>query len=87
MFEVDWKTPHLWRKTTAARTTASSLSGDIDTDVLIVGGGFTGMAAALGARDSGARVVLLEANEIGSAASGKQWPRHLAPLKGLAIRI
>lgn len=71
MFEVDWKTPHLWRKTTAARTTAPALSGDIGTDVLIVGGGFTGMAAALGARDSGARVVLLEANEIGSAASGR----------------
>lgn len=71
MFDVDWKTPHLWRKTTAVRPTAPALSGDLSTDVLVVGGGFTGMAAALGARDSGVNVVLLEGNEIGSAASGR----------------
>ena len=71
MFEVDWRTPHLWRKTTAARTASAALSGDIATDVLVVGGGFTGLASALGARDCGADVVLLEGNEIGSAASGR----------------
>lgn len=71
MFEVDWKTPHLWRKTTVARKTSPALTGDIETDVLVVGGGFTGLASALGARDSGADVVLLEGNEIGSAASGR----------------
>ncbi len=71
MFEVDWKTPHLWCKTAAKRSTAPSLKGDHRTDVLVVGGGFTGMAAALGARDSGVDVMLLEGNEIGSAASGR----------------
>ncbi|MDX3929482.1 MAG: FAD-dependent oxidoreductase [Shinella sp.] len=71
MFEVDWRTPHLWRKTTAARTTSPALTRDIETDVLVVGGGFTGLASALGARDSGAGVALLEGNEIGSAASGR----------------
>jgi glycine/D-amino acid oxidase-like deaminating enzyme len=71
MFEVDWKTPHLWRKTATSRQTAPALEGDVKTDVLVVGGGFTGMAAALGARDSGVDVVLLEGNEIGSAASGR----------------
>lgn len=71
MFEVDWKTPHLWRKTTADRHTAPALKGDHSCDVLVVGGGFTGLAAALGARDSGAAVILLEGNEIGSAASGR----------------
>ncbi|MCD1262329.1 hypothetical protein B5M44_01410 [Shinella sumterensis] len=71
MFEVDWRTPHLWRKTTAARKTSPALIGDIETDVLVVGGGFTGLASALGARDSGTDVVLLEGNEIGSAASGR----------------
>ncbi len=71
MFEVDWKTPHLWRKTANLRQTAPALQGDLKTDVLIVGGGFTGMAAALGARDSGVDVILLEGNEIGSAASGR----------------
>jgi glycine/D-amino acid oxidase-like deaminating enzyme len=71
MFEVDWHTPHLWRKTAKQRVSAPKLSGDIGTDVLVVGGGFTGMAAALGARDSGLKVVLLEGNDIGSAASGR----------------
>jgi glycine/D-amino acid oxidase-like deaminating enzyme len=71
MFDVDWKTPHLWRKTTSTRTTAPSLKGDLKTDVLVVGGGFTGMASALGARDSGVNVIMLEGNEIGSSASGR----------------
>jgi hypothetical protein len=71
MFEVDWKTPHLWRKTAAKRTAAPALTGEERVDVLIVGGGFTGLAAALGARDSGVEVALLEGNEIGSAASGR----------------
>lgn len=71
MFEVDWKTPHLWRKTAKTRATAPALTGDHQTEILVVGGGFTGMATALGARDSGADVMLLEGNEIGSAASGR----------------
>ncbi|MGQ3214437.1 NAD(P)/FAD-dependent oxidoreductase [Shinella sp.] len=71
MFDVDWKSPHLWRKTTATRNASPALTDDLETDVLVVGGGFTGLAAALGARDSGANVVLLEGNEIGSAASGR----------------
>lgn len=71
MFEDDWRTPHLWRKTARSREAAPALQGDLKTDVLVVGGGFTGMAAALGARDSGVDVILLEGNEIGSAASGR----------------
>lgn len=71
MVNDDWKTPHLWRKTAAQRKTAPRLAGDLKTDVLVVGGGFTGMAAALGARDSGANVIMLEGNEIGSASSGR----------------
>lgn len=72
MFDVDWKNPHLWRKTAPRRTAAAPLKGDISVDVLVVGGGFTGLAAALGARDGGVgRLAILEGNEIGSAASGR----------------
>ncbi len=71
MFEVDWRAPHLWRKTCPPRVAAPALAVDHQADVLVVGGGFTGLAAALGARDAGLRVVLLEGNEIGSAASGR----------------
>ena len=67
----DWKTPHLWRKTAPAREAAPKLSDEVTTDIVVVGGGFTGLAAALGARDCGQDVILLEGNEIGSAASGR----------------
>lgn len=71
MIDVDWRTPHLWKKTSPARKVAPVLIGDSVADVAIIGGGFTGLAAALGAHRSGAKVVLLEANEIGSGASGR----------------
>jgi hypothetical protein len=49
------------------------LSRDISTDLLIVGGGFTGQWTALQAReeDPSREVVLLEGSEIASGASGR----------------
>jgi gamma-glutamylputrescine oxidase len=47
------------------------LSGDMRTDVCVVGGGFTGLTAALHLARAGAKVVLLEAETIGFAASGR----------------
>ena len=40
-------------------------------DVAVIGGGLTGCSAALALAKKGARVVLLEADVIGSAASGR----------------
>ena len=40
-------------------------------DVVVVGGGFTGLSAALALAKKGAQVVLLEAERVGSAASGR----------------
>jgi glycine/D-amino acid oxidase-like deaminating enzyme len=40
-------------------------------DVAVIGGGLTGCSAALALAKKGARVVLLEAETIGSAASGR----------------
>jgi glycine/D-amino acid oxidase-like deaminating enzyme len=50
-----------------------ALSGEIDADVLVVGGGYTGMWAAWWVRDlePGARVVLLEAERCGLGPSGR----------------
>src|SRR6201999_3794877 len=47
------------------------LDGDWRADVCVVGGGFTGLSTALHAARAGARVVLVEAQAIGYAASGR----------------
>ncbi len=48
-----------------------ALSGDVHADVCIVGGGFTGLSAALHLAEAGAKVVLVEAEKIAFAASGR----------------
>jgi gamma-glutamylputrescine oxidase len=48
-----------------------SLLQDLECDVCIVGGGVTGVSAALHLAEAGLRVVLLEAQKIGWAASGR----------------
>lgn len=47
------------------------LVGDVAADVLVVGGGFAGLSAALSLAERGYKVVLLEAQRIGSGASGR----------------
>ncbi len=48
-----------------------SLSGDAKADVCIVGGGYTGLSAALHLTEAGFDVVLLEAHRVGFGASGR----------------
>lgn len=72
MFEIDWRAPHLWRRLSAEPFLAHpALSGEREVDLAIVGGGFTGLAPALTAAEAGLDVAVLEAAEIGSAASGR----------------
>lgn len=47
------------------------LEGDIRADVCVIGGGFTGLSAALRLAELGYSVVLLEAHRIGWGASGR----------------
>jgi gamma-glutamylputrescine oxidase len=47
------------------------LTGAIDADVCVVGGGFTGLAAALACAEKGLDTVLVEADRIGNGASGR----------------
>src|SRR5580692_8434221 len=50
---------------------APPLTGDLTADIAVVGGGFVGISAALHAAEAGARVVVLEANEVGWGAAGR----------------
>ena len=47
------------------------LHGEHRTDVCIIGGGYTGLSAALHLRQAGVDVALLEAERIGWGASGR----------------
>lgn len=47
------------------------LSGRQSADICIVGGGYTGLSAALEAAAAGARVIVLEAQTVGFGASGR----------------
>lgn len=50
---------------------AATLDQDVTCDVAIIGAGFTGVSAALDLAEAGLSVVVLEANSIGSGASGR----------------
>lgn len=62
-----------WLDDLGARDTHEPLTGDTTTDLLIVGGGYTGLWTALRAleRDPSLRVTVVEAKTIGWAASGR----------------
>ena len=56
------------------------LETDISADVVVVGGGFSGVATALELAERGYKVVLLEANRIGWGASGRNGGQIISGL-------
>ncbi|MDW4498127.1 FAD-binding oxidoreductase [Sulfitobacter sp. D35] len=60
-----------WWDETAKLNAHAALTGDITCDVAIIGGGFTGLSAALHLAESGASVAVLEAHHVGWGASGR----------------
>ena len=63
-------------------TTYAPLAGELDTDVCVIGGGFTGVACALTLAERGHRVALLEQNRIGWGASGRNGGQLIAGVGG-----
>jgi gamma-glutamylputrescine oxidase len=62
-----------WYAVTSNRllATLGALKGEINCDVCVIGGGFTGLSSALELAQKGYSVILLEAKTVGSQASGK----------------
>lgn len=72
----------LWTATAReAAPTADAFEPERVVDVAIVGGGFTGIGAALAAAERGASVALVEARTIGWGASGRNGGQVIPGLK------
>jgi gamma-glutamylputrescine oxidase len=61
----------LWAATAEAEPVFPCLKGHVQADVVVIGGGYTGLSAAYHIAESGRAPVLLEANRIGWGASGR----------------
>ncbi len=69
MIETTSGAHSLWLATSPP-TNYPSLSGPVDADVAVIGGGIAGMTAALLLKRQGARVAVLEAVRVGSGVTG-----------------
>ncbi len=82
----------LWADTAPEPPALSSFQGDKKTDIAIIGGGYTGLSAALHLAEQGKESILLEAEDIGHGGAGRNvglvnaglWlmPDHLLKLAG-----
>ncbi|MBZ8133865.1 FAD-binding oxidoreductase [Afifella sp. IM 167] len=62
---------NLWEATAGAPVVAPPLEGEVRAGAVIVGGGFTGLSAALHLAEAGVDTCLLEARSIGYGGSGR----------------
>ncbi|THD60035.1 MAG: FAD-binding oxidoreductase [Bradyrhizobium sp.] len=68
--EVRWPRS-LWAAITPPGPDLPDLTGTVEADVVVIGGGFTGLSTALHLREAGVDVVIVEAMEPGWGASGR----------------
>ena len=71
----------LYLSTAAAAAPTPALTADVRAQVVIVGGGYTGLSTALHLAERGVDTVLLEANEPGWGAAGRNGGQVNAGLK------
>ena len=72
----------LWEKTAPEAPTTSPLDGAISADVVIVGGGYTGLSSALHLAEAGSKVVLLDVGNTALIAGQSMTLVIVPPLAG-----
>ncbi|HEV7326939.1 MAG TPA: FAD-binding oxidoreductase [Bosea sp. (in: a-proteobacteria)] len=78
---VAWP-PSLWAATAQPGPVLGTLEGAIESDVVVIGAGFTGLSTAIHLRESGVGVTILEAAEPGWGASGRNNGQVIPTLAG-----
>jgi glycine/D-amino acid oxidase-like deaminating enzyme len=73
--------PSLWAATATAPAATPALAASRKADVIVIGGGYTGLSTALHLAEAGASVCLLEASEPGWGASGRNGGQVIPGLK------
>lgn len=61
----------LWAKTAQPSPKLDPIDGDREAEVAIIGGGYTGLSAALHLAEAGVDTILLEADKVGSGGAGR----------------
>ncbi|MFC5391808.1 NAD(P)/FAD-dependent oxidoreductase [Bosea vestrisii] len=78
---VTWP-PSLWAATAQPGPVLGTLEGAIESDVVVIGAGFTGLSTAIHLRESGVGVTIVEAAEPGWGASGRNNGQVIPTLAG-----
>jgi glycine/D-amino acid oxidase-like deaminating enzyme len=76
------RTPSYYTATLHSETDYPTLQGTHRVDVVIIGGGFTGVATAVELAEKGLKVALVEAKKVGWGASGRNGGQVTGSLSG-----
>lgn len=71
MMQGDGRSHGLWETTALAAPATQRLSASVTAEVVVIGGGYTGLSTALHLAERGGDVILLEAVEIGFGGAGR----------------
>lgn len=77
----------LWQEVTPLRRTQPAQVGEIQLDAVVIGGGFTGLSAALHMAKSGTKTALLEAHQLGWGGSGRNNGQVIPLLAGAEPQV